>query len=183
MTWQSPGHVYSDRPDHPDCPSHFNDFSAAVSQTSGDTGLFTPELLLGDDAITSLAGWQNLTFGNGYSAPNNAAPTEGGPPPPPPGPPGAAHQAEMAGFLAGVGDRFNNHLTGDAGYAASPALSMVVEGNQGQRPRQRKPRARAPAPQEWEYHKNNIKWWYMDKNLTLAATMVKMRTIWGFIAT
>ncbi|PKK45422.1 hypothetical protein CI102_9811 [Trichoderma harzianum] len=136
-------------------------------------------MLLGDDAITSLAGWQNLPFGNGYSVPSNAAPTEGGPPPPPPG---TAHQAEMAGFLAGVGDRFNNQLTGDVGYA-SPALSMVVEGNQGQRPRQRKPRARAPAPQEWEYHKNNIEWWYMHKNLTLAATMVKMTTIHQFIAT
>ncbi|KAL6817367.1 hypothetical protein J3E69DRAFT_345271 [Trichoderma sp. SZMC 28015] len=179
MTWQSPGHDRSNHSNYPNRPSHFNDLSAAVSQASGDTGLFTPELLLADDAIASLAGWQNLPFGNGYSALNNAAPTEGGPPPPPPG---AAHQAEMAGVLAGVGDRFNNQLTGDAGYVA-PALSMVVEGNQGQRPRQRKPRARAPAPQEWEDHKDVIQWWYMDKNLTLAATMVKMKTIYGFSAT
>lgn len=179
MTWQSPGHDHSNHSNYPNRPSHLNDFSAAGSQASGDTGLFTAELLLGDDAFTSLAGLQNLPFGNGYSVPSNAAPTEGGPPL---SPPGTAHQAEMAGFLAGVGDRFNNQLTGDVGYA-SPALSMVVEGNQGQRPRQRKPRARAPAPQEWEYHKNNIEWWYMHKNLTLAATMEKMTTIHRFIAT
>ncbi|KAL7783943.1 hypothetical protein V8C43DRAFT_169482 [Trichoderma afarasin] len=179
MSWQSPGH---DRSNHPKYPNHPNDISAAVSQTSGDTGLFTPELILGDDAIPPFPGWQSSTSGNGYPAPNIAAPTEGRPAPPPSG---LAHQAVMAGDLAGVGAHLFNsqlHATGDAGYV-SPALSVVLEGGQGQRPRQRRPRARAPAPQEWEYHKYAICYWYMHKNHTLAATMVKMKTLYRFIAT
>ncbi|KAF3076368.1 hypothetical protein CFAM422_001627 [Trichoderma lentiforme] len=177
MTWQSPGHDHSD---HPKYPNHPNEFSAAVSQTSGDTGLFTPELILGDDAIPPFPDWQSPTPGNEHSTPNNAAPTEGRPASPPSGP---AHQAVMAGDLAGVGAHlFNSQLTGDAGYV-SPALSVVLEGNQGQRPRQRKPRARAPAPQEWEYHKTHIWSLYMQKNFTLAATMVEMKTVHRFYAT
>ncbi|KAL5091258.1 hypothetical protein Trisim1_003228 [Trichoderma cf. simile WF8] len=172
--WQPSAHSYPNHPDHPNHlnPLNFhnfcNDFDpsiAVVPHASGDMGLSMAQSVAGLDVTMSFADLHCPASSNEHLTPNNATP-----------PPQPAHQNEMAASLKGVGDRF-------AGYDSPGAFSMTVEGSQGHRPRQRRPRARAPSLQEWEDRKNAIFDLYIRNNLTLAATLGGMKRTYGFHAT
>ncbi|KKP07374.1 hypothetical protein THAR02_00571 [Trichoderma harzianum] len=108
-----------------------------------------------------------------------------------------AHQIEMAGCLHGVGHLFIGQPVGDAAYASLDAFPTAVSQAQdapsyvltntpataGEQPsNQRRPRTRPSDPQVWEHHKTTIYALYIEKNLTLAATMRIMKERYQFNA-
>ncbi|KAL7932973.1 hypothetical protein V8C35DRAFT_305945 [Trichoderma chlorosporum] len=168
-----------------------SNFSLEVPQTSGQ---LTAQPAAGDDVPMPAVHHQYRTSGDAYLTSNNPMSfmDECGFSPAP----HSAHQLKMAGDLTAVGAHLDSQQVSDAGYDYPEMMSGIVEGTQDAPPsltvntaaaesplNQRKPRAPPPSPQDWENHKGAIQSLYLKKNLSLAATIEKMKTDYMFFAT